>query len=515
MNLKCPGPVPVLFLALLLAIAGAGCMDAAEVQMEATPAPASAADDLFSQAETAMADANYRTAASYYEEACHLYMESDDTTNALLARNGMFRATRATIEYPFNRTGVEENMQAKIPSLTEADMDTWLDEDAQMIVSDGEALYFGEVAADFLYANTDYLRPLAGETLDFEYISRYAIPEEVSSHGDNDKLPYVNPIRYTGTEWLEVPEAALPETGMLSIWYPLPLETESQRDIVVTNLSYEEYVIAGPVTEGQIAYVYYEIPAEAINGNLVMTVDIAFTSYEQIFEVDPAHVGEYDTTDPEYLLYTSSSRNIEVTDEIRELAMMVVGDETNPYLRAEAIYRYIIDTYPYSFVPHASLDTIEPKVAESSYMLATGHGDCGTQSMFFSALCRSLGIPARALGGYQMLLAETPGTHFWAEYYIESYGWIPCDTTVAEIADWVDIPEDDRKVFKTYYANNLDPARLVIQKDVDVEMDPPFPEDAVVFRAVRQSPAIVSDEATVDIEAFQGFQFTIDVEGER
>lgn len=512
MNPKIHGLVPAIFLTLLLVIVGAGCMETSDDQVKTTPVPASAADDLFTQAEVAMADANYRTAASLYEEAYQLYANSDDAENALRARNGMFCATRATMEYPFNRTAAEENMQARIPSLTETDMNAWLDEDAQTIKSDGETLYYGDVAMDFLYANTNYLRPMTTTMLDFGYLSRYAIPEAMYSPGDDGSLPYVNPIRYTGTERLEVPEAALPDTGTLAIWYPLPLETESQRDVVVTNLSYDEYVITGPVTEGRIAYVYYEIPAESVDGDLVMTVDIAFTSYEQIFEVDPVRVGAYNTTDPEYILYTSSSRNIAVTDEIRDLATTIVGDETNPYLQAQALYWYIIDTYPYSLMPHASLDTIEPKVAESSYMLATGHGDCGTQSMFFSALCRSIGIPARALGGYQMLLAETPGTHFWAEYYIEGYGWVPSDTTVAEIADWVDIPEEDRVVFKTYYANNLDPARLVIQKDVDVEMDPTVPEDAVVFRVVRQSPAIISDEATVDIEAIPEFHFTIDVE---
>ena len=512
MKTRIPGLVPALAFALLLVIAGAGCMDAADNQgPDTTTSPASAADDLFSQAEAAMADANYRTTASLYEKAYSLYGEEDDADHALLARNGMFRAKRAIIEYPHNRTAAEAAMQAAVPSLTKADMNAWLDEDAQTIVSDGETLYFGEVATDFLYANTDYLRPMTETMLDFGDISRYAIPQEASSPGDGVTLPYVNPIRYTGTERLEVPEAALPETGTLAIWYPLPLETESQRDVVVTNLSYEEYIAKGPVTDGQIAYVYYEIPAEAIDGDLLMTADIAFTSYEQRFAVDRVKVGPYDTMDPEYILYTSSSRNIEVTDEIRELAETIVGDETNPYLQAQSIYWYIVDTYPYSFAPHVSIDTIEPKVAESSYMLATGHGDCGTQSMFFAALCRSLGIPARATGGYQMILAESPGTHFWAEYYIEGYGWIPCDTTVAEIADWVDIPEEDREAFKTYYANNLDPARLVIQKDVDVEMDPVFPEDAVVFRLVRQSPAIVSDEATMDIEAFSGFHFTVSV----
>lgn len=147
-------------------------------------------------------------------------------------------------------------------------------------------------------------------------------------------------------------------------------------------------------------------------------------------------------------------------------------------------------------------------------MLATGHGDCGTQSQFFAALCRSLGIPARATGGYQMLVTGHPGPHFWAEYYIEGYGWIPCDPAVAESADWVDVPEEDRDAFKTYYANNLDPTRLVIQKDVDAPMNPTIPEGAVVFRLVRQQPAIVWDEAAVDLDMLSGFHFTVSLEGE-
>jgi hypothetical protein len=85
---------------------------------------------------------------------------------------------------------------------------------------------------------------------------------------------------------------------------------------------------------------------------------------------------------------------------------------------------------------------------------------------------------------------------------------------VAEIADWVEISEDDRETFKTYYATNLDPTRLVIQKDVDAPMDPPIPADAVVFRPVRQSPAVVCDEATVDLDMIAGEHFTITVEGE-
>ncbi|UUX93019.1 transglutaminase-like domain-containing protein [Methanoplanus endosymbiosus] len=505
--MKFLGLIPALMITLLLAIACAGCMESSDGQMKETPAPASSADDIFLQAETAMAGGNYRTAASLYEDAFALYQEKGDSDHALPARNGMFRAMRATEGFPYNRTTAEAVMRETTPTLTVDETDTWLDERAQTITSDGETLYFEDVAQNYFYADSEKLS-LSDNRYDFRYATRYAIPADGTSAG-NSTTPYVNPVRYTGTEALDLPADVLPETGVISIWYPLPLETASQRDVVVTNISHKEYIITGPVTEGEIAYVYYEIPANEIGENLTITIDIAFTSYERKFEVDPAKIGTYDTTDPEYILYTSSGRNIAVTDEIRDLAMAIVGNETNPYLQAQALCLYVIDTYPYNHVPHISLDTVVPKVPESSYMLKTGHGDCGTQGMLFSALCRSLGIPARSTGGYTMTSGAIPSCHFWAEYYIEDYGWIPCDITFAKSVDKFDIGEDDRETFRTYYTNGLDPTRIIIQKDVDAPMDPSIPADAVVFRAALQSPAIICDTAEDDLDLIAEDHFSI------
>ncbi|MDO9539491.1 MAG: transglutaminase-like domain-containing protein, partial [Methanocalculus sp.] len=221
--------------------------------------------------------------------------------------------------------------------------------------------------------------------------------------------------------------------------------------------------------------------------------------------------GEYDTSDPRYILYTRSERNIEINDAIRNKAREIVGSETNPHKQAQMIYEHIITTYPYSHVPHMSLDAKTPKVAESTHMFITGHGDCGTQSMLFSAFCRSLGIPARATGGYQMILQDAPSPHFWAEYYLTGYGWVPVDPTVAEGAEWFDIPEEDRIAFKKYYGTNIDPARLVIQKNVDATVEPDYPDDAAVFRLVRQYPVILSDASMQDMEflAMGGFRINL------
>ncbi|PKL56043.1 MAG: transglutaminase [Methanomicrobiales archaeon HGW-Methanomicrobiales-6] len=496
----------LLVTSVLLLIAAAGCTTTTDEKND----PGTPADEAYARGLAAYGAADYRVAEERFTEAYTLYTDAGDTDKALKSRNAIFRANRTYMEYPFDRNAAEAAMRERVPWITDTAIAEWLDTRAQTIVSENETLYFYDVAGNYLYAHPDDMQKQNERGIDFDYIGRFAWSED-QPEGIG---PYVNPVRYVGVERLEIPHEALPSTGILKIWLPLPVETDAQRNVTVTNLSAPDYIVTGPFTTGAIGYVYYEVPAGAINGDLVITADIAFTSYEQIFEdIDPAMVGEYNTSDPEYLLYTKSERNIELTDAVRAKAREIVGNETNPHLQAQMIYYHIIETYPYSHVPHGSIDAREPKVAESTYMFETDHGDCGTQSTLFSAFCRSLGIPARTLGGYQMIMAETPGGHFWSEYYLPGYGWVPNDVTVAEAADWVAIPEEKRTAFKDYYAANLDSARLVIQKNIDAPMDPVLPDDAAIFRCVRQSPAIVSDTADHDIDLFCMGCFGISLEG--
>ncbi len=64
--------------------------------------------------------------------------------------------------------------------------------------------------------------------------------------------------------------------------------------------------------------------------------------------------------------------------------------------------------------------------------LALGHGACRDVTMLFLAACRSLGIPARFVSGYQAH-ADTPDgrrhLHAWAEAFAPGIGWRAYDPT--------------------------------------------------------------------------------------
>ena len=110
--------------------------------------------------------------------------------------------------------------------------------------------------------------------------------------------------------------------------------------------------------------------------------------------------------------------------------------------------------------------------AESVYVHQHKYGDCGAQSMYFAALCRSIGIPARATGGFQTFTGKPEG-HFWAEVYLPDYGWIPVDPTAATMVDYLpSVTPAERQAFHDFYFGSQDDQRLVVQKDVDLPLIP-------------------------------------------
>jgi len=163
------------------------------------------------------------------------------------------------------------------------------------------------------------------------------------------------------------------------------------------------------------------------------------------------------------------------------------------------IYQYVIDNVQYSYMPHLAM---WPRgESESTYVHRNKFGDCGAQSMYFTALCRSLGIPARTIGGWQ-LFSGNFGSHFWAEFFLPNYGWIPVDTTAAEIVDPLkDIAPADRTAFHGFFFGSQDSMRAVVQRDVDLPLIPEAGEP-IAFQLAIQNPVALCDTITDENPSF-------------
>jgi transglutaminase-like putative cysteine protease len=170
-------------------------------------------------------------------------------------------------------------------------------------------------------------------------------------------------------------------------------------------------------------------------------------------------IGSYDKSNEFYQLYTRSTYRINILPKIKELAHIAIGDEKNAYLQAKQIFEFVRKKMRYKSVRRARGSGVEcllnfpindPKKGEQYFV-----GACDQFSVFFVALCRAIGIPARGVNGMtgwdpgikekdlKLIsmdlthltldgLAATRiygpmGGHSWAEIYLPSLGWIPVD----------------------------------------------------------------------------------------
>jgi hypothetical protein len=97
---------------------------------------------------------------------------------------------------------------------------------------------------------------------------------------------------------------------------------------------------------------------------------------------------------------------------IAQAAQQVAADKPNGWDQAEAIYDWVRDKIEYRF---------DRNIKSARQALDDGFGDCEELTSLFIAMCRNVGIPARAVW--------VPG-HCYPEFYLEdSEGngcWYPC-----------------------------------------------------------------------------------------
>ncbi|MBN1290045.1 MAG: transglutaminase domain-containing protein [Actinobacteria bacterium] len=461
----------VLAVALLVTALATGCGSESQARQA------------YDKAQSLEEKAMLTEAAAEYERAYSLYEKEGKTAEAEKSRKAAQSIMWVQMAYPDSKADLTDKLAEMYPQVPESTRKSWIESgEVENMKWDGKVHYFGQAADNIATRHFDiaYQNEEKSETI-AELVRTIS---SVCTGSGPAWQPYSNPITWLGTESINVPRSELPETGTLKLWFPLPVETGGPQDSVsVISVTPDMYLKQPPSIEGPLADAYFEVPLNELSGDLAITVQFQFTHYQENFKVDPSNVGKYDKSSALYTQYTKSYGNTSIAPEIEETAKKVVDGEKNPYLAAKKLYDYILKEVKYSYMPHTALwPRGEP---ESEYVHRLKRGDCGAQSMYFSAMCRSLGIPARTTGGWQLFTGNFAG-HFWAEFYLPNYGWIPVDPTAADIADWTDkLTDEEKRQWKEFYFGNQDPLRCNVQTDVDSPATPPLDGEVMIPMALQ------------------------------
>lgn len=445
-------------------------------------------EELYQQALNLEAQRSFSQAAGLYEQALPLLLKVQNTELATECSEALQRLTIYQVTYPFAVGQLEDHLQQAYPDATTEQVEGWIESgEIEHHFWDGEKHYFLDAAPNLKFRYLELMQAdAAADQLYYDLV--LGINEVAEEKPAHSWMQYQKPATYRGIHTVSVPRNELPDTGTYRIWFPIPINTGPQTQVTIESVTPDRWIMQPPSTDQDIGILYMEVPMEDLTEDLLIQVKFTFTHYEQRFSVDPDNVGEYDEESALFKEYTRSYGNTEITPDIRKMAEKIAGGETNPYLAARKIYDYIVDNVTYCFMPHY-IFWPRTSLTESDYVHRYQRGDCGTQSIYFTAMCRSLGIPARSTGGWQLFAGEF-GTHFWAEFYLPNYGWIPVDTSCAQLAYFPrNLTVQQRQTFIDYCFGNQDSMRCVVQKDADEPLIPQAHGTILLPMAV-QAPAV-------------------------
>jgi hypothetical protein len=205
---------------------------------------------------------------------------------------------------------------------------------------------------------------------------------------------------------------------------------------------------------------------------------------------------------PVQAAYTVSSPLIPSDDpRIKEKSTAITGREQNPYLRAQRIYRYLLEEggIQWTMLEGGALEALENKQADP-YM-ATLH---------FCALARASGIPAIPVAGVLLDRSRQFSRHYWAEFWVEGFGWVPVDPALGSgAAPDSFILRADRA---NYYFGNLDNQRISFSRGFTTlsQMDP---RGRVAIRNRDYALQNLWEEAVGGLESYSSLWSDVTING--
>ena len=204
---------------------------------------------------------------------------------------------------------------------------------------------------------------------------------------------------------------AAPPGELVRAWLPIPRRYPFQDDFELLASSPPVRQIDSE--ESPIRCVYLEQPAKKDTPTR-FRIEYEYTAHAVSFDIKPAEVHPCDPNDPTLKRFLAEAPHVVFTPEMRALSQKIVGDETNPDLKAKKCFDWIAGNIKYSFaLEYSTMRNI------SDYCRAKGYGDCGQEALLFITLCRLNGVPARWQSGWNTFPGDKD-IHDWTEIYLDA-----------------------------------------------------------------------------------------------
>jgi len=251
---------------------------------------------------------------------------------------------------------------------------------------------------------------------------------------------------------IRVTEASRP--NMLYLWIPKPINSPSQRNVTLVSRSIE------PFMENFKGVSLYKLDNLSAGTNQSINLSYRVEVYSVGSGIKPLSIKQ-EATELSKIHTKSSSLIPSDSSQIKMAVNSIVNREQNPYMKAKAIYDWIINNIKISDsdTSKSLIETLEQK-----------RGDSYSAALLYTALARAAGVPCIPVAG--VLVNQNGHTlrHYWAEFWIDGLGWLPVDPAMgAGAVKLTDNPnrqlnDETEKDLVNFYFGNLDNQRIAFSR---------------------------------------------------
>ncbi|MEL3906780.1 MAG: transglutaminase domain-containing protein [Treponema sp.] len=242
--------------------------------------------------------------------------------------------------------------------------------------------------------------------------------------------------------------ADVPNTFFLRI--PLPQKTGAQRSVTIKSVNPDPFVLS---YQGASLYRFHNVDQNkkihirqeyTVSRSQVKT-DLKASMFKKPLKTNTLLYAAY--TEPDELLPADDP-------VIQKLCKSIIKNESNPYNKAKRLYTFVTSE-------------IRPKESNASdtgrsilAALEEKTGSAYDLALLFCTLSRAAGVPAIPTAGLLVDRNKNAVPHWWAEFYLDGFGWVPADPALA-----VGLPFDSGIADQQgWYFGNLDAYHIAFSR---------------------------------------------------
>ncbi|MGP1431412.1 MAG: transglutaminase domain-containing protein [Treponema sp.] len=266
---------------------------------------------------------------------------------------------------------------------------------------------------------------------------------------------YTDTRTYRLVSEVEISDFIAESPNTLFLRIPIPQKTETQRLVTINSVQPEPFV---PSYQGASIYRFYNVDSGT---KIQIRQEYSVSRSKVETSVAAGSLKKTGYNNPLlYAAYTEADEFLPANDPaIKKVCKHIIGSETNPYNKAKRIYHFLT----------SEITARESSAADAGRSILTAleekTGGAYDLALLFCTLARAAGVPAIPTAGLLVDHNKKAVQHWWAEFYLNGFGWVPVDPALAS-----GIPFDTGAADnKQWYFGNLDAYHIAFSRGYQIQ----------------------------------------------